>query len=519
MLAALAACTAGGCGGRTPSGGPADESGRPTAEPAPEPELVRSLCELGDRALEGGREDAARERFERALDAFSDSRCARLGLARLARVRGRPEEARRRLAALLEREPGHVGALVALAEVRAGQGATGEAVELLDRARRRAPQRPEPHAALARLTGPAPEAPGAGLEALVRRAGRHPYDPAAAHAAGAALAAAGRDEQAARWLRGAWWLGDLDPGAALASVELLRRIDADWEGRRVVPVHVYADAGVRADPWWSMRLRLLFANLSRALHPLLGTVFVPVSMQGFVGADAGATLAEVRRAWAAEHPRPPPSGMLALFTAHPPPAGPGRRLGEAGFLDRWLVVRLERGPSTGSRTLVHEILHLYGAVHITPTRDALMNPSGDSLQLDEGNSRIAWLLRDRRFGPGGLQPNVLEHVDAGELAAAYAAVLGGNLDARRDGLAEALASARESRFLGARQAREATELDSHLGDVADFVGRLLAHDGRRVEAAAWLENAARLYGPGTRRGRAARALAERLVPPPDAGSP
>ena len=64
-----------------------------------------------------------------------------------------------------------------------------------------------------------------------------------------------------------------------------------------------------------------------------------------------------------------------------------------------MAVRLEPR-EVKSRTLIHEVLHLYGAVHINPDLDSIMTPSGSSLDLDPANRAIIELLRRRRFGTG-----------------------------------------------------------------------------------------------------------------------
>jgi len=109
---------------------------------------------------------------------------------------------------------------------------------------------------------------------------------------------------------------------------------------------------------------------------------------------------------------------------------------------------------------------------------------------------------------------VLPHVDLATMIAAYRAALRANVAMRNAGVVDALEAGGGSARAAAPQARVAMQLDEHLGDVANLVAQLLMRDGRPAAAAQAWENASRLYGPGTPRGRRAlqdaRAVARRL---------
>jgi hypothetical protein len=152
--------------------------------------------------------------------------------------------------------------------------------------------------------------------------------------------------------------------------------------------------------------------------------------------------------------------------------------------------------------------NLYGAVHLNPALDSIMNPSGASLELDPANQRILELLRKRRFGPGGVEANVFPFVDHRQLTGARAQALRLNLQFRRLGVLEALEAKESSRFLGARKAREALALDPDLASVARFVALLLAAQERFASAAQFMEAAVKLYGPRSAEGRQAERRAE-----------
>jgi hypothetical protein len=159
--------------------------------------------------------------------------------------------------------------------------------------------------------------------------------------------------------------------------------------------------------------------------------------------------------------------------------------------------------------LLHELLHLYGGVHVADDVESLMNPSGEARVLDSLNARIVRELRGRRFG-GDLDVDVLQVIDLEATTRAYEDALRANLALRRAGLAEAISLADSSQIEAQRAALRALELDPHLGDVARFVALLLWRGEKPASAAFLLETASRLYGPRTPSGRKAAADAERI---------
>jgi hypothetical protein len=161
------------------------------------------------------------------------------------------------------------------------------------------------------------------------------------------------------------------------------------------------------------------------------------------------------------------------------------------------------------RTLAHEVLHLYGAIHVSPEIPSLMNPMGGAWALDPWNAALVAITRERRFGPGPVERNVLERVDETALADALVAALGVNVTLRNAGLREAMEEARTSRVAAALAAREAIGQDPHLADVSRLTAVVLLRRERAAEAVLMMENAARLYGPDTAAGRAAQAEADR----------
>ncbi len=368
------------------------------------------------------------------------------------------------------------------------------------------------HERLAALTGNAPPGPPRSLAEALESADRHPYDPRAVFQAGRLLAESGQVEAAALYLERVLWLADLDPASAEGAARLLPEVDPAWREQRVIEVHVFADERVRSQPGWRFRLRTLWLAASNSLRDVLGARFVPHSIADFRAEGAGPDLDEIHAALWDALPQAPRRGILAAFTGQPEPTEPGvHERGLAEFVGRRATLRVGFGdPRAELRVLAHEILHLFGGVHVAADVESLMNPTGEVLVLDPYNLRIARALRARRFsgaGPGG---DVLPWVDLAETRAAFADALAANLIYRRLGLERAQ---RTSEFSGAQAAREwsqARELDPHLGDVTHFLTELCLAEGRRDDALTLMETAEELYGRQSPAGRDARARAEAL---------
>lgn len=485
------------------------------SEPPPqvESDLVQSLVTLGYAALEDGDAAAAEGRFLRALAVAPNASRPRTGLGRAALLRGDSARAQGLFEQVAAADQSAVGARIALAGL----------VRRLDPARARAllseaytvdPLDPVAAAAYAEVTGPAPRHPAPIDVASARdRAAAHPFDLfaavawaelALAEAAGSADAKAALEAVSERL-----FVADLDVASAWRGIELLRAHESAWADRRVVWVHSWADETVRRHVGWRMRLRGLWRGQNEALEPVLGTVYLPATLGEFLAPTASPQLARVHEAWLRDVHSWPSEGILSAFTERPGPKLSGYRLGVAELSGRRLVVRLAPG-ERDSRTLTHEVLHLYGAVHVRAEVDSLMNPSGDSVTLDRGNHRIAVLLRDRKFRGRGLEVDSFPFVDVDALTSAYEQVLRVNLAFRALGLDRVLEARETSRYYAANLARKEVALDAHFADVASLVGNLLLHQQRLIEAAFFFDGAARLYGPDTRAGAARRERFEEI---------
>jgi tetratricopeptide (TPR) repeat protein len=473
-----------------------------------ESDLAVSLLGLADGALARGQLGEAESRYRRALSVDPGSTRARLGLIAVFLATQREDEASVVLAEVLETAAGaeRVDALILLARVESARGRIDEAQSALSRALALDDDRYNAHQQLADLTGLAPTGEVASDEEALLRASQHPYDPAALVAGARVRIARGDEAGAVRWLENAVWLADIDRASSRQAVRMLARIDKAWAVRRVVNVHVYADESVRRERGWKMRMRLAWRSLSISLDELIRVAFVPVRIERFRSARSMSDLTSISAAFHFSVGSLPSYGLVVALTEREPPRRAGsHQLGVAGFLGREMTVRLTPGQFT-SRTLIHEVLHIYGGVHVAPGIESLMNPSGGSRNLDLANQAIAWLVRKRRFGPGGIEANILPYVDIDELIAAYVETLRVNLGLRQRKVNEAREET--SRYVGSALAREGARMDAHLGDVARVTGFLLSVQDRPAEAADLYEGAARLYGLRTPRGREMRELAE-----------
>jgi hypothetical protein len=357
------------------------------------------------------------------------------------------------------------------------------------------------HSRLAEMTGRAPASLIPRSDDLVVRAQRYPYDPRALVAGAESLAQRGRNDQAVEYLERAVWLADLDPPAALIAIRRLQSLSDEWRRHRIVPVQLHADELIRAQPGWQFQIRTLWLSVSSALDSVLETRFVPIAILPFDAGDTPNDLDSIHEAFLAKT-RPPAEGIFAAITGRPLPSGDAvYKKGVAEFLGGSLAVRVAPG-AVQSRVLAHEILHLYGAIHVLGGVDTLMNPTGDTLALDAPNIRIVRSLRDREFGSGGIERNVLPWIDLGVTVAAYRSALSVNLSLRDAEIEEAMRAPDTSSDHFDFRIQQATQLDTHLADAARLVGALMLVDGQRAEALRLLELSSQLYGSSTPRGRA-----------------
>ena len=516
-VSVLAAGLALACQAATPL--PRNES-TPTAgaaAPSVESELVVSLTRLGDSALASGDLAQAESRYRRALSVDPNSPRARIGLIKVYLKSQRENEASAMLPEVLESAQGaqRVDALMLQAEVAERRGRTAEARRALTEAVTLDDDNYEAHHRLAELSGLAPRSEAPDDDEVLRAAEAHPYDPAALVAGARVRAERGDSEGAVEWLEDAVWLADVDRESSRRARRLLARLDPAWKARSVVQVHVYADESVRRERGWKVRMRLAWRSASSSLDSLLHVAFVPVSLARFQSSRARADLNSIITAFHDSAGPLPVYGLVSVMTERFPTRGrvrgrgrEGYRLGVAEFLGRELVVRLDPGEIL-SRTLLHEIFHIYGGAHVAPGIESLMNPSGASLRVDPGNALIGTLTRHRRFGPGGVEANVLPYTNVDDLIGAYLEMLRVNLGLRRRGIEKA--RGQTSRYAAAEIGRKALALDPHLADVARVTGTLMLESGDPGSASELFNASARLYGPESEPGQEMQELARRAA--------
>ena len=150
-----------------------------TEDLAKDPRNTRLLLERGERLRSHGDLDAARADFTRALELEPGFQPARVRLALVARAAGKTNEALGLLDEAIRREPDHLLALSARADLRARAGMVrGAVVDYDDVIRRSTPARPELYVARARAQRAASTNSGpevlAGLDAGIRALGPVP---------------------------------------------------------------------------------------------------------------------------------------------------------------------------------------------------------------------------------------------------------------------------------------------------------------------------------------------------------
>lgn len=512
LASALAvASLAFGCAGTSaPS---AESIGSKAAEDSTQqPASIRggALIRLADEARLRGDYVTAKNRYERVLGFDPHAAPALVGMGRIALAEGDLDSA----AAAFERAAAAAPDLddpwLALAEVKARRGDREGARRDLDRALEIDGGRPATHAQYLALTGRARLKTARDLAAALETAEVHPYDPRARLAAGRFLASAGRGDEAIEHLRSALWLADLDPRAASAAWELLQQIDPVWSERRIVTVAMLGDEVVRGEPGWKFALRNNLLYAASQLAPILDTWFVPVRIGAVKLARARPDLPSLHAAFRDQVPSTSASAITASFTGLPiPNKRVGGKLGMAEFLGRTLSVRLPPG-ERHSRTLIHELLHIYGAIHVASGLESVMNPTGSSLRLDPLNYEIVQVMSSRAFRRGGFEANIVGSVDVEAAIGVYTTALRVNLRFRKLGALEAMEQSGGSRLLEYRGIVKARELDPHLADVSRLVASLWIANDRRIQGLKMLEIAGALYGRRTKDGIATRRAAEKL---------
>jgi tetratricopeptide (TPR) repeat protein len=497
-----------GCGGAAATK-PVPESSQPVVRRPPSP-LVVTLTESAEAALTKGDLARAEGKYRRILSLDPDSRTARVGLSRIAAARGDGQTQRELLAEVIALDPGDSGALNELAQLEIAAGRRGAARDLFARALERRPLDPELLEGMLAVTGAASASQGATAEEVMLAAEHHPLDPAARLAAAKVAIERGEMAVARDHLLACYWMTDLNPQAAAASLRLLGEIDEEWAARRIVPVHVFADETIRRHPGWRMRLRIEWLKVSYTMDSLLRTAFLPVSIKPFSSDQVTSNeLGAIKYAWLSGLRSAPRNGIMMAFTERPPPRRQGARLGEAQLLGRVSIVRLEPEES-GSRVLIHELFHLYGGVHVSPDIHSLMNPSGNSLALDPVNRGIAELTRERLFTGRGPEVDLYPFIATDELIGVYDRALRVNMAIRQRGLGEARAAQKDSRYLAGDIARQALGMDTDLAQVAQMIGDFMARDRAYAGGATYYDLAAELFDPRSPQGQAAMTRAEEM---------
>jgi tetratricopeptide (TPR) repeat protein len=197
---------------------------------------------------------------------------------------------------------------------------------------------------------------------------------------------------------------------ALVVVPGARGVASPSADIRVVRVKAVADEAFRTESGWEKQVREDLASASETLRELAGISLDLVAVEPWTthqGASMPLLLEELRTGVEKDD-----AEVVIGFTGHRPPAAvtflPGNpkrypvpfTAGIALPLGDRAVVRRTNWDELTRRTLVHEVAHLFGGLHVR--EESILETATDrlSFRLDPFNRRVLDLTRDRDFGRG-----------------------------------------------------------------------------------------------------------------------
>ncbi len=473
--------------------------------------LSQVLIQRGEVALARGGNEEARNRFQRALQAAPHSAGAHAGLGKVAYAEGDDTAAIPLFRKAIELDPELADARLGLVRCLRRQGDKKAARAELEKAFALNLRTPALQQEFAEVSGAAPRRLIKNAKEAIQLARDYPFDPWAVVTAGEVASVSGQPQIAVNYFESALWLAMANPQFGEIAFNKLQGLSEEWRKRRLVPVHIWADETIRADSAWKFRAIHLFRNLSHDSDAMVKTIFLPISSQGFESGNGFPTLSNIEQRFRESTPGVPGYGIVIILTERVPPKIPGEswRLGQAQFLGRVMTVRLKPG-ELRSRVLVHELLHLYGGIHISPEAESIMNPSGDSYKLDPINASIFSNMRNRQFTSQGIQQNIFPWIDLREAAKNYERGLRLNLGFRNAGMIEARNDLTESPFVAAQRAQKAQQLDEHLISISKFLADIYLVQGKKAKAIETLRLTQQLQGPNSSAGQKTQAHIQRI---------
>jgi tetratricopeptide (TPR) repeat protein len=161
---------------------------------------------------------------------------------------------------------------------------------------------------------------------------------------------------------------------------------------REIPVVFALPRALRTEVPWRRELDRALSEANLVLGPHLRARFALSGIVDWPALDGSLeALLDTLRAQA-----PPSMGRIVAGMVERGPREPAAGL--ASYRDGLLVVAVPGPGRGGSRLFVHELAHLFGAVHHSGP-GGLMAPDAPDLELDELNARLIGLHRNRRLAP------------------------------------------------------------------------------------------------------------------------
>jgi tetratricopeptide (TPR) repeat protein len=183
------------------------------------------------------------------------------------------------------------------------------------------------------------------------------------------------------------------PGGLVFPTLLALFIAAVPSSERTVPIVFAADNTVRSEPLWRGNIEKLVREANRYYGSRFALTFETSAIENWQprGSSLEAFLDELRATIGAI------PGKIVVGLTNRRPASQ-RFYGLTSYQDAVVVISLPEDTSSREHLFLHEIAHVFGAIHLTGI-SGLMSIEDPSDALEPLNAKLIELNRDRRFAP------------------------------------------------------------------------------------------------------------------------